>query len=144
MIALRRATRYDVRALKENGLHPISQSEVESVGFDLKETCTYLDWLVANGTATACDIDGVLAFIAASSPFAEKVRQTSFIAAKGAEGWKLALGARRWRKAEKAAYPGNALEATSYSRHPLRDRFFAAIGAHKVGEGPGYARFSDV
>lgn len=130
----------DIRAVIDTP-HPVTASEFENAGVVAADLLAHLQ--LEDTAALACTIDGKLAFIAASFQHSEEARSTMFLAVDGVDNKKLALGARKWGREEHERFPGKHAISMSYSTHPMRDRFFAALGFKKVGEGENHVVFAD-
>ena len=139
MIEIRPCQMADAPELYAN-LHPITRQEADAYKVFGESFYPFVAELAAREGARTGVVDGKVAFIAASRPVG-KNRRTSFLMAK-VDGRKLALAARLWAKRERAAFPGAAFEVCSYSLHPLRDRFFAALGLAPKAQREGFAIFA--
>jgi hypothetical protein len=120
-------------------LHPITRQEADAYKVFGEDFYPFVAALTAREGAKTCVIDGKVAFIAASRP-GPRGRRTSFLMAKS-NGRKLAIAARQWAKEERMAFPHTKFEVCSYSLHPLRDRFFAALGLAPKVQREGFALF---
>ena len=141
MIEIRPCQEGDARALFDD-LHPITRQEGEAYKVFGAALYPHIRDTSERAGARTGVIDGRVAFIAASGVLRleERTRRTSFVMAQ-CDGRKLAIAARKWAKMERADYPGWSFSVTSYSLHPLRDRFFAALGLRYKGGRPGFALF---
>ena len=142
MIAVRPATTNDAYDLCLN-LHSMTRSETDNAGIALDRLLDRVKGAAAAPGACAVDVDGDLAIIAWSAPLGPGRRATMFLAATCKDGRKLTIAARRWAARERAAHPRVEFVSTTFSTHPQRDRFLAALGMRKISERPGFALFSD-
>ena len=119
-----------------------SRDEIASVGIPPENVLGHVRQLASSHWTKVVVIDGAPAIMARSFPFTPHQRTTQFVAAE-CDPRKLAIGARRWAIEERGRFPGKGFVARSYSLHPARDRFMAALGMSKIDESPAFATFSD-
>lgn len=133
MIELRAYKAQDGVELAAN-LHAISADEVANAGFTPADIPGYLDREAERGHATSGFINDVLAFVGCSTPQPDGTRNTTFFLASGLSDVRVCFTMRAWRKAELAIFPGVKGVVNSFSRHPMRDRYFTLGGLKKVSD----------
>jgi hypothetical protein len=120
----------------------MTRNEFENANVLPRFTLAHLRTFATAPGASAVLVDGSLAAVAYSTPIADRKRATGFAAARS-NGRKLVLAARRWAAHERQKHPTVEFVSASFSTHPERDRFMAALGMRKVAEHPAFTVFSD-
>jgi hypothetical protein len=141
MITIRPSLPEDAHEIFTN-LGDFTRDELDNCGISDQHLYSHLQDVAASPDAMAVLLDGKIAVLAASSALKNGARQTSFFAA-ACERHKITFAARRWAALARAMYPGVGFVSVSYSRHPARDRFLAALGMRKIDETPRYCVFAD-
>jgi hypothetical protein len=130
----RMASYDDVKAILAN-LSDVTRSEINAVGINASAD-EFAKAMLAAGPAEVSLADDVPLFVVGHSPLDAGRRVTWCVAGKAAECLRHETLEAATSQVERmiTAYPHDQFTSVSYSTHPKRDWFFAAMGFHKTAD----------